>query len=198
MGTLGSRLFAATLCVGVVWLVFSAAPAGAASAITTPLAAATYDYDRLAANARSAVPSAPRASMRADALTPMKTAQQSGGARSVEFLAAKAGAGAAGRLSPAEIRFSQDSIRSTFRSGGSIDDLAQGLRSGRIDPGDVPPIRVVERDGLLFSLDNRRLAAFQRAGVDVPYRFATPEEIASEAYKFTTRNAGVSIRIRGG
>jgi hypothetical protein len=57
---------------------------------------------------------------------------------------------------------------------------------------------VVHRGDDVFSLDNRRLEAFRRAGVDIPYRQATPEEAAAEAWKFTTRNGGESIRIRGG
>jgi hypothetical protein len=47
-------------------------------------------------------------------------------------------------------------------------------------------------------LDNRRLAAFQQAGVKVPYRLATPEEATNEEWKFTTKNDGISIVIRGG
>lgn len=46
-------------------------------------------------------------------------------------------------------------------------------------------------------MDNRRLAAFQEAGVDIPYRMATPQEIA-KGWKFTTQNDGTSILIRGG
>jgi hypothetical protein len=41
------------------------------------------------------------------------------------------------------------------------------------------------------------LAAFREAGVPVPYRMATPEEIEREQAKFTTRNGGTSVRIRG-
>jgi hypothetical protein len=43
--------------------------------------------------------------------------------------------------------------------------LILGLRSGKIKVTDVPIIRVVEYEGKLFTLDNRRLAAFQNAGV---------------------------------
>ena len=88
-------------------------------------------------------------------------------------------------------------IKATFRDGTSIDELAIGLRSGRISPHDVPPIRVFEWQGLFFTLDNRRLEAFRRAGVDIPVRMATPQEIAEEAWKFTSQNAGISVRIRG-
>jgi hypothetical protein len=102
-----------------------------------------------------------------------------------------------GFIDPKNVRFCQDSCSSSFRAGGSINELADGLKSGRIKPGDVPAIRVFERDGKLFTLDNRRLEAFRRAGVEIPYRQATPEEIANEAWKFTTQNAGESIRVRG-
>ena len=100
-------------------------------------------------------------------------------------------------LNPQDVRFSQASIKATFQDGTSIDDLVEGLRSGRIRPHDVPAIRVFERDGKLYTLDNRRLEAFRRASVDFPVRMATPQEIIDEAWKFTTPNDGLSIRIRG-
>jgi hypothetical protein len=100
-------------------------------------------------------------------------------------------------LSPQSIRFSQASIKATFQDGTSIDDLAEGLQSGRIRSYDVPAIRIFERDGKLFTLDNRRLEAFRRAGIDVPVRLATLQEIADATWKFTTRDEGMSIRIRG-
>jgi len=95
------------------------------------------------------------------------------------------------------VRFSQDSVSHRFRNGVTIDDQAEGLRSGRVKPDDVAPIRLVEKEGQLFTLDNRRLEAFRRAGVDIPYRMATPDEVAAEMWKFTTKNGGTSIRIRG-
>jgi hypothetical protein len=99
-------------------------------------------------------------------------------------------------IDPNRVRFSQNSIRATFRDGGSIDQLAEGLRSGSVNAEDVAPIRLFERDGKLFTLDNRRLEAFRRAGVRVPYRMATPEEVQEESWKFTTQNEGASIRVR--
>ena len=100
-------------------------------------------------------------------------------------------------INPNQVRFSQSSIRSTFKNGDSVDDLAAGLKNGTLDPSDIPAIRLTEKDGELFTLDNRRLEAFRRAGVDVPYQMATPEEAANEAWKFTTENGGTSIRVRG-
>lgn len=101
-------------------------------------------------------------------------------------------------LHPQSIRFSQASIKATFRDGTSIEDLAEGLQSGRIRPQDIPALRLFGRDGKLYTLDNRRLEAFRRAGIDVPVRMATPQEVTEEDWKFTTSNDGVSIRMRGG
>lgn len=87
------------------------------------------------------------------------------------------------------VRFSQDNIGAAFRSGGTIDDLARALRGPGGDQlaKQIPAIRLVEQDGLLFTLDNRRLAAFSAAGRQIPYRMATAKEIAAEwTRKFTT------------
>lgn len=100
-------------------------------------------------------------------------------------------------IDPTAVRFSQSSISRNFSAGGSIEDLAGNLRSGATKPNDIPAIRLVEREGQFFTLDNRRLEAFRRAGVKVPYRMATPEEASREAWKFTTKNGGTSIRVRG-
>jgi hypothetical protein len=104
---------------------------------------------------------------------------------------------ATGIMNPSSIRFSQSSIKAAFSNGGSVEKMADALRSGTLAASEIPAIRLVEKDGVLFTLDNRRLEAFRRAGVNVPYRMATPDEIANEAWKFTTRNNGVSIRVRG-
>jgi hypothetical protein len=101
------------------------------------------------------------------------------------------------RIDPQAVRFTQQTVGYRFRDGTTIDDLAESLRTGRIDPDDVPPIRIFERGGLLFTLDNRRLEAFRRARVDIPFRRATPREVISEGWKLTTTTEGRSIRIRG-
>lgn len=101
-------------------------------------------------------------------------------------------------MDPKQVRFSQDSINYRFKNGSTVDELAEALKTGRVRPETTPPIRLVERNGQLYTLDNRRLEAFRRAGLDVPFRMATDEEIAAEAWKFTTTNEGISVRIRGG
>ncbi|TKJ19010.1 DNRLRE domain-containing protein [Blastococcus sp. CCUG 61487] len=100
-------------------------------------------------------------------------------------------------IDPAVVRYTQSSAKKTFRDGQSVAGLAAGLRSGKISPGSVPAVRLVNRGGTLYSLDNRRLGAFKQAGVMMPYRMATKREVAREwTRKFTTRNGGRSIRWR--
>jgi hypothetical protein len=97
------------------------------------------------------------------------------------------------------IRFSQDSIKQTFGNGKSIFEIADDLRNGKINPKNIEPIRVVEINGKLYSIDNRRLAAAKMAGSPINVRAATSAEI-SEAIsrnKFTTNNYGGSVNIRG-
>ena len=106
-------------------------------------------------------------------------------------------AAAANTIDSAAVRFSQSSISRNFSAGGTIDDLAAGLRNGSVNPTSIPPVRLVERGGSMSTLDNRRLWSFQQAEVPIPYRMATPQEAAAEAWKFTTTNGGTSIRVRG-
>ena len=100
-----------------------------------------------------------------------------------------------GTVDPSKIRFSQASAGASFKAGGGVDKLATDLKSGAVKPEDVPPIRIVVRDGQVYTLDNRRLAAFQRAGVQIHYvkLDAIPK---GEMYKFTTTNHGVDIQLR--
>jgi hypothetical protein len=56
--------------------------------------------------------------------------------------------------------------------------------------GAYPAIRLFERNGMLHTLDNRRLLVFSEAGMQVPFRMATEAEIAKEfTGKFTTTAA---------
>lgn len=97
---------------------------------------------------------------------------------------------------PGKIRFSQDSISGFFSSGKPIQGLVNGLKNGTVKASDVPPLMVLYDNGLLFTLDNRRLWAFQKAKMQVRCRFASPKEIESNGFKFTSENAGKSIKVR--
>jgi hypothetical protein len=73
----------------------------------------------------------------------------------------------------------QPTISQNFSGGKDIGDLIEGLRSGKIHVSDVPVIRVVESEGRLFTLDNRRLAAFQNAKIEeIPIRRVSLEDPA--------------------
>ena len=116
-----------------------------------------------------------------------------------QFVVATGVAAETAGINPASVRFSQGGVSPLFKNGNSIDETVAKLSSGEISASDFPAIRLTERDGNLFTLDNRRLVAFQKAGLpEVPYRMATPEEAAAEAWKFDSKNGGTSIKIRGG
>ena len=96
------------------------------------------------------------------------------------------------------IRFTQDTIGAKFSDGRSVQGLVDGLKSGKVSPNDLPPIRTFQKDGLTYTLDNRRLFATHQAGVNVKTVPATTQEVARELpRKFTTRNQGTIIGIRG-
>jgi filamentous hemagglutinin len=102
-----------------------------------------------------------------------------------------------GYANPKDIRFTQDSVSNTFKDGRTLQATIDGLKTGKISPDDLPPIRVFEKDGVIYSLDNRRLLAASQAGVPIKIVPATPAEIAKEGWKMTTPNNGSIICIRG-
>jgi len=86
------------------------------------------------------------------------------------------------------VRYSQDSIAKTFKSGASIVELARQLKERKLDSSALPPIRVfMSAAGRLVTLDNRRLWCCKEAGVTVKCAWATEEEIKDESYKFTAK-----------
>jgi filamentous hemagglutinin len=103
-----------------------------------------------------------------------------------------------GYANPKDIQFSQKSIANAFRDGRGLESTINNLRLGKVSPDEIPPIRVFERDGLVYTLDNRRLFVASQAGVPVRVVPATPAEIARESgRKMSTPNQGKIICIRG-
>ena len=105
-----------------------------------------------------------------------------------------------GTIDPKKIKFSQGSIKADFKDGKPIEALTNGLKNGTTDPKSVPAARIVEKDGQIFTLDNRRLKAFQDAGVDIKYEKL--DEIPSEEmFKFRDydkgKTDGTTIKVRG-
>ncbi|GAB6052269.1 hypothetical protein JCM17960_10890 [Magnetospira thiophila] len=69
-----------------------------------------------------------------------------------------------------------------------------------MDGKSIPPVRIAEIDGQVYTLDHRRVVAYREAGKPIPYRKATAEEVREalgKQDKMTTRNEGMEIRIRG-
>ena len=94
-------------------------------------------------------------------------------------------------IDTAAVRFTQNSVGGAFKDGTPINEAIDALRAGGVEAGaKYPSIRLVEHEGRLFTLDNRRLLVFSEAGQQVPFRMATEAEIAEEfAKKFTTTAA---------
>lgn len=88
-------------------------------------------------------------------------------------------------------------VPNTFKDDQTLQATIDGLKSGQISPDDLPPIRVFEKDGLIYSLDNRRLLAASEAGIPIKVVRATPEKVAQEGWKMLTPNKGTIICIRG-
>lgn len=92
-------------------------------------------------------------------------------------------------IDTALVRFTQSSVSQTLRTGENIGEVAAALsRPG----GDMlaasfskSPIRIFEQNGLLYTLDNRRLLIFSMAERKVPYVWANRAEIAGEVWKNT-------------
>lgn len=104
-----------------------------------------------------------------------------------------------GSIDPKRIRTMQDNVGSRFRDGRSLEDTIDGLRRGTIKPEDIPPIRVGEINGEIFTLDHRRLVAFREAGIPINYIKASDDELTREASKkMKTINNGLDVEIRKG
>ena len=72
------------------------------------------------------------------------------------------------QVHPSDLRFTQDNIRVTFKSpfdSTRIDDAVDKIISGEWTASTFACICVVEVDGVLFSLDNRRLWVFRKAAL---------------------------------
>ena len=100
-----------------------------------------------------------------------------------------------GQIDPRTVRYTQDSISYYFQDGGNLDDLVAKLKAGTTTAADVEPIRLVPWYGDIYSLDNRRLWAFKKAGVPIRYLRLdyTPE---NQEFKITTTNEGKGIKVR--
>ena len=109
------------------------------------------------------------------------------------------------RMDPHDIRYTQNSIKNIFSNGKykgtRVDDLVDALKAGSVTPDDVPAIRIFKGgDGYVYSLDNRRLYAFKKAGmreINAKWADTSKRRIRKEIRnKFHPINDGLSIRVR--
>jgi hypothetical protein len=108
-----------------------------------------------------------------------------------------------GLVDPHRIRTIQSDISSSFRLergakvGRPVSETVLDLRSRREQPEDIEAIRILDRDGKVYTLDHRRIVAARAGGVPARYRRALPHEVAKDwSSKYTTTNDGMSIDIR--
>ena len=104
-----------------------------------------------------------------------------------------------GGVKPSDVNFSQPTVSQNFSKNVTINETAAQLRRGDVTPSDIPKIRVVDRDGQLFTLDNRRLAAFQAGGVKkIPVErlsLSDPAVAKEFAKKFNPVNGGRHVVV---
>jgi hypothetical protein len=110
-----------------------------------------------------------------------------------------------GFVDPARIRTLQRGVSSQFnpsRSMGSsptLLDTVNQLRANAVVADRIPPVRIFERNGQVFTLDHRRIVAHRLAGVRVRFRKSSVEDVIKELHgKLDTKDEGLSIRIRVG
>jgi len=98
---------------------------------------------------------------------------------------------ARGTIDTTAVHFTQNSIAAAYREGPELNQAIAALRAGGAEAAaGYDPIRLVAKDGKLWTLDNRRLLVFSQAGFRVPFRMATKAEIELEfAGKLTTTAA---------
>eukprot|EP00758_Cryptobia_borreli_P002995 Tbor_TRINITY_DN3444_c0_g1::TRINITY_DN3444_c0_g1_i2::g.3779::m.3779 len=65
-------------------------------------------------------------------------------------------------VDPTEVYFSFSRLRPFFSCGRRVQDTIDSVINGEIKPTDLPPIAVlVDKDGYMYSLNNRRLFVFK-------------------------------------
>ena len=102
-----------------------------------------------------------------------------------------------GKVDPKKIRFIQAKLNN-ITGEYTVLGNAEAIRNGSLDPEKLPTIRIFkDEEGELWTLDHRRLAAMKIAGVpEVRYRWATPEEVATQWWKNSTTTRGESILLK--
>ncbi|EJF9181254.1 RHS domain-containing protein, partial [Salmonella enterica] len=104
-----------------------------------------------------------------------------------------------GNINPKDVRYMQSSIKNQTGEYTVLGN-AEALLNGTLKPSALPPIKIWKDNlGKIWTLDHRRLAAFKLAGLDsVPFKWASPNEVANQMRKMTTKTDGKSIILKLG
>ena len=99
-------------------------------------------------------------------------------------------------VDPSDVRYTQNTIARRFQCGRTLTQtITQLLSHPDTVFTTIPRIQVFERDGTLWTADNRRLYCFREAKLrSVPVRRINAGAVNPR--RFTTRNGGTSIRVR--
>jgi len=103
-------------------------------------------------------------------------------------------------LHPSEIHFTHDSIKSVFLCGRRVKDTLNQLLNRQIAIEDIPRMTVACKGGKYWTFTgNRRLYVFRELAANSNIQTLrvtfTCERISKR--KFTTKNGGISVRMRG-
>ncbi|EAY3827609.1 RHS domain-containing protein [Salmonella enterica] len=104
-----------------------------------------------------------------------------------------------GNINPKDVRYMQSSIKNQTGEYTVLGN-AEALLNGTLKPSALPPIKIWKDNlGKIWTLDHRRLAAFKLAGLDsAPFKWASPNEVANQMWKMTTKTDGKSIILKLG
>jgi len=91
-----------------------------------------------------------------------------------------------GNIDLKDVRYMQSYIKNQTGKYTALGN-ADALLNCTLKPSDLPPIKI-------WTLDHRRLAVFKLAGLDsVPFKWASPRDVANQMWKMTTKTDGKSI-----
>ena len=102
-------------------------------------------------------------------------------------------------MKPSKIFYSQDSIKEKFDNGHTICSTLSVCKKHSFVRNKIPRIRVCQKNGKMYTLDNRRLWVFKKLEAegyitDIPVKTVSNDRLTPE--KFTTKNGGESVEIR--
>lgn len=104
-------------------------------------------------------------------------------------------------MRPSEIRFSQDTICSTFSDGDHVNTVANEVATGHLEVEDFTTMEVFRKDDEYYTRNNRMLYVFRVA----EYRDCLDEQVPvfivkriamDDSRRLTTKNDGVTVIVR--